>query len=739
MNKKIGYNFFFLITGVLLMLAPADIFAQPSVQMLSTDTAICESGVVTMRVKFEGKAPFGFAYEKIVNGQVVGIEKEMEGSIFDNVYEKDLSVNGSVKYNIVKVYDDTTEKPWRYPDNGVDVTGQVMNIVADAHSSPSAGADITAQCGYKAVLDASPEDETHPHYWVETTKGDFDDRMDPKTTFTANDKGNFTLYFIEESGVCKDTASVKAELLGSPKATLTGQQTICSTDGKPDKILLTVVCEDAYAPFSYTVSDGTNNYDKNGEMTNPSSINVPAEGNQVFRLTSLSDTRSGKQCFASGEEMKGEAVVTDLKPAAYPGPGDTICGDLSVKLEAELEKTGNTGRWSAVDVTFSNDTDPNATATVAGHGIYTLTWTETEPKMGCKDSNRIVLNYAELPGLTYSNDTSICRGSNAMLKLNATGNSPWQFTYTIDGSGTEITLDSPEETISMPLQETSIVVLDSIVGNYGCVRHINGNYVVTVDDMPQAFGGVYDPVCSNEIQLNAVPSIVNSSGFWQGTGTFEDPRSNSTLFTAAGYGEQMLSWTEVNTKNENCKDISLVTIRFDEMPDDPYAGKDQKIYLEYSAILEADPAGLGLGTWTASNPEISIEDPNDPNTAVENLKMGTQIFTWTVVNGVCEAKADSMVIEVKGLTYPNGFSPNGDGVNDLFKIMGAWKIGDNELMVFDRNGKLVYSQKNYRNDWNGTGMDGSPLDDGTYYYIFTGKNIDPIKEYLIIKRTKNNR
>jgi len=158
-----------------------------------------------MRVKFEGKAPFGFAYEKIVNGQVVGIEKEMEGSIFDNIYEKDLSVNGSVKYNIVKVYDDTTEKPWKYPDNGVDVTGQVMNIVADAHSSPSAGADITAQCGYKAVLDASPEDETHPHYWVETTKGDFDDRMDPKTTFTANDKGNFTLYFIEESGVCPYT------------------------------------------------------------------------------------------------------------------------------------------------------------------------------------------------------------------------------------------------------------------------------------------------------------------------------------------------------------------------------------------------------------------------------------------------------------------------------------------------------------------------------------------------------
>ena len=739
MNKKIFYNSIFCIAGILLVLAPVDVFAQPSVRMLSTDTSICVSGVVTMRVKFNGKAPFGFAYEKIVNGEVTGVETEMKGDIFDEYFEKTLSVKGSLRYNIVKVYDDTTEKPWKYPDNGVDVTGQVMNIVADSHSNPSAGDDITAQCGYKAVLDAAPEDDTHPHYWVETNEGEFDDKTDPKTTFTANDKGNFTLHFVEESGVCKDTASVKAELLGSPRATLTGQQTICSTDEKSDQILLTVVCKDTYAPFSYTVSDGTNSYDKNGEMTNPSSISVPATGNQVYKITSLSDTRKGKQCFASEDEMKGEAVVTDLKPAAYPGLGDTICGYLSVKLQAELENAGNVGKWSATGVSFSNVTNPNTIATVAGHGIYTLTWTETEPKMGCKDSNQIVLNYAELPGLTYSNDTSICRGSIAMLQLNATGNSPWQFTYTIEGEGTELTLNSPFETIPLSLQKTSVVVLDSIVGNYGCVSRINGNYVVTVDEMPAAFAGIYDPVCSDEIQLNAVPSIVNSSGFWQGTGTFDDALSPSTMFTTAGYGEQILSWTEVNTKNENCKDISVVTIRFDEMPEEPFAGDDKKLYLEYTTTLDADPANPGIGTWTSSNPEVIIEDPNNPNTTVDNLKMGTQTLTWTVINGVCEAKADDLVIEVKGLTNPNGFSPNGDGVNDFFKIMGAQNIQDNELKVFDRNGKLVYSQTNYQNDWDGTGMDGSPLDDGTYYYIFTGRNIDPIKEYLIIKRTKNNR
>ena len=182
-----------------------------------------------------------------------------------------------------------------------------------------------------------------------------------------------------------------------------------------------------------------------------------------------------------------------------------------------------------------------------------------------------------------------------------------------------------------------------------------------------------------------------------------------------------------------------MTIRFDKTPEDPFAGNDKKIYLEFSTALEADPANPGEGTWTASNPEIIIDDPNDPNTNVDNLKMGTQTFTWTVVNGVCDAKADSVVVEVKGLTSPNGFSPNGDGVNDFLMIMGAQHIQGNKLEVFDRNGKLVYSATDYQNDWNGTGMDGSPLDDGTYYYIFTGKNIDPVKEYLIIKRTKNNR
>jgi len=546
--------------------------------------------------------------------------------------------------------------------------------------------------------------------------GTFADVNDPATTFEAATHGTFTLWFFEENGVCKDSSSVSVNLLGSPKATLSGSETICSTDdGISPQITLTVNYESNFAPYSYTVSDGTVSNDRNGITVTPDAFSMLATGNQIFKITSLSDTRGGKQCFAKTEDMLGSAIVTDLKPAAYAGEDKIICGEpRTTTLEGELENTGNTGVWSAVsgDISFGDVTAPNSTASSTTHGIYAMTWTETEPVLGCVNANDVEINFAER-------------------------NSPWTLTYNVDGTNsTDITLNSPSETESFTPEKTIVVTMDSIVGVYGCVTQLKKNYVVTVDEMPVANAGLYDPVCSNQIQLNAVPSISNTSGKWQGNGVFDDLNSSSTLFTSDAYGEQSLTWTETNSKNAYCTSIDKVSIRFDQKPQEPDAGDDKKIYLEFSTKLEAYATDAGKGTWSADSPEITFDDINNPSSTVDNLKMGVQTLTWTVSNGVCEDQADDVVIEVKGLTNPTGFSPNGDGVNDFFKIMGGQQIAGNELTVFNRKGKMVYSKKNYNNDWEGTGLDGSPLDDGTYYYIFTGDNIDPIKEFLIIKRSK---
>ena len=490
----------------------------PWAEVVSRDTSICEqteNGL--LKIKFTGKQPFGYKYKMVFyrNGSMVDgyILDRTEDKIFSNYVEETIKI--ASKYNadsviveLTKVYDDTTV-PWD-DDHGMEVTGEKMVFFVDYKPKPSAGENIDLMCGYSATLDATPEKAVNPYYWSDSPYGTFKDKTDPKTDFKAFTEGSYTLWFVEESGVCKDSASVDVELLGSPAAQISGSQFICSTDGLKDTIAVAIDLETDSLPYSFSVSDGISAEYSFSGIFSDTTVVIPATDNQTFKLKTLSDIRSGKECFATEDDMKGEAVVTDLKPAAYPGPGDTICGDMAVTLEAKLEKAGNTGKWTATGVTFDDFTDPNAEASVTAHGIYTLTWTETEPLMGCKDSNEVVMNFAELPGLTFSNDTAICRGSKALLELNATGNSPWVLSYTFEETSNELNLNSPQETLELSPDVTSTVVLDSITGTYGCVTHINGKYKVTVDEMPHAFAGVYDPVCSNEIQLHAVPSIINS-------------------------------------------------------------------------------------------------------------------------------------------------------------------------------------------------------------------------------------
>jgi gliding motility-associated-like protein len=75
-----------------------------------------------------------------------------------------------------------------------------------------------------------------------------------------------------------------------------------------------------------------------------------------------------------------------------------------------------------------------------------------------------------------------------------------------------------------------------------------------------------------------------------------------------------------------------------------------------------------------------------------------------------------------GLFIPEGFSPNGDGLNDHFVILGIEAYPDNELTILNRAGVKLYQRQNYGNDWDGTpetgAVTGGKLREGTYYYIF---------------------
>ena len=95
--------------------------------------------------------------------------------------------------------------------------------------------------------------------------------------------------------------------------------------------------------------------------------------------------------------------------------------------------------------------------------------------------------------------------------------------------------------------------------------------------------------------------------------------------------------------------------------------------------------------------------------------MGINILLFEVSNGLCSA-SDSLIIEVSGLSIPNGFSPNGDGTNDAFVINGIENLGKAELYIYNRWGQLIFESADYHNEWNGKNLQGEELPDDTYYY-----------------------
>lgn len=91
---------------------------------------------------------------------------------------------------------------------------------------------------------------------------------------------------------------------------------------------------------------------------------------------------------------------------------------------------------------------------------------------------------------------------------------------------------------------------------------------------------------------------------------------------------------------------------------------------------------------------------------------------------------------------PDGFSPNGDGVNDRFFISGLYDIfPDFDLKIFSRYGNIVYEGDNDVKAWDGTANHGltgkgSQLPSGTYYYVLNlhDPNFSIYKGWVYLQR-----
>lgn len=100
-----------------------------------------------------------------------------------------------------------------------------------------------------------------------------------------------------------------------------------------------------------------------------------------------------------------------------------------------------------------------------------------------------------------------------------------------------------------------------------------------------------------------------------------------------------------------------------------------------------------------------------------------QVKLW-VSNDRCTT--DSVVFDISisssQLLVPNVFTPNGDGINDEFRVMYR-SLAEFHCWVYNRWGKLVYEWDDPAKGWDGT-INGRPAAAGAYYYIIRARGTD---------------
>jgi gliding motility-associated-like protein len=157
---------------------------------------------------------------------------------------------------------------------------------------------------------------------------------------------------------------------------------------------------------------------------------------------------------------------------------------------------------------------------------------------------------------------------------------------------------------------------------------------------------------------------------------------------------------------------------------------------------DSDPDGddFNITEATAQNGDVVISNNMLIYTPLEGwCGMDTVTYVICDIYNACDTAI--VVIEVEcelELFIPEGFSPNGDGVNDVFEIIGLEYYPDNRLTVYNRWGHKVYDAKNYQNDWDGRSeaaltLGSGLLPEGTYFLVFEpGNGFKPVKGYVYI-------
>jgi len=94
---------------------------------------------------------------------------------------------------------------------------------------------------------------------------------------------------------------------------------------------------------------------------------------------------------------------------------------------------------------------------------------------------------------------------------------------------------------------------------------------------------------------------------------------------------------------------------------------------------------------------------------------------FATISNECVTVGDTVTLYFNAcnITVPTAFSPNGDGLNDIFRAIGSLDdFSGYSLSIYNRWGQRIYYTTHIHDGWDGT-YKGEKQDGGTYFYMIT--------------------
>lgn len=480
--------------------------------------------------------------------------------------------------------------------------------------------------------------------------------------------GPYTL--MVASGICSNTAVYNVTINPLPNPVLNSNSPVCSKG---------TILINGSGGNSYTWA-GPNNYSAAGTniiINNASVVHIGTYTATATDMNGCSNTAT---------------IAVNVNPLpAISAVGSTLCATRTITMAA----TGGTAYTWSGPLGFSSTAGtvsiPNAQN--ENSGDYTITVTDLN---GCSSTSLVNVHINPTPVVNPSSNAPLC----ASETIKFTANSPSGVQYIWSGPNNFYSL-LQNPTLSNVGPEASGLYTVMVTDNIGCTKT---EYVTVVVRNPPVVKVTSDkvggciPVCINFSQeTNATLSQVK----WDfGNGNLGTGNTGMACFTKPGIYNVSSSFVDVygcsNRAYYSIEAYPIPVADFNISPVKPIINEN----VEFSdASYNANIAGW---TWSFSNLKANqILSTQNVNIVYPDAGSYAAVLIVTSDKGCKDTIVKEVIVgDDFGIFVPDAFSPNGDGVNDIFLPKG-FGIAKYELNVFDRWGEKLFVSTDPAQGWDG--------------------------------------